>query len=341
MFNAKKNYFKKAIFAGILIAAMVFAPIHTQKAEALWGEVMQEGLRTILDYIRNMIQDLIMGMMKQMAVKMMNQQMGGMIGGNSSQGAMFITNWSDYLVAQPMQESQVYMNDYVSNFFKGRGSSSYISNSEGFGQGAFSAGVGMQSQAMGSMMNKFQGMGASYASQMQQIAQQAISSSAPKFDFNVNPSQMFQGPNAFANMNNLFDEKKVNNGWNTQDYFRLAQAQDVANRMATQQAKAIAYQGFKGKEQGGMVLNPGSLIKENMANVQDIGNKVLANAKGIPEVITSVVQQIITQAIQQGIGNIQKSVQREVQNVQNKANQQIQNQVNQVGPGALYNQVTN
>lgn len=320
-----KFTFKKIIFICFLSVALVFMPIQAHKAGALWGEFPAQILANVLTQIREMIMGIIMGMMKQMATQMLNREMGNMIGGSSSQNAKFITDWKDYMFTQPQQKANQFMNDYLSQVTRGRGSySGYMSTSEGFGNGAFMQGMGGG--------NFIQSMVEGAKRQTTEQVEAAIT-------YVGNPAQnLFAGGN-FNNLNLYLSG--INNPWafniNAQQKYQeqLTKQQEIAKTMG------MSYQGFIGTMSGNMITNPGSLIKENMANVQDLGNKVLANAKSIPEVITSIVQQIITKAIQNGIGNAQRNVQREIQNVQNQATQQINSQVQQYGPGALYGNAQN
>jgi len=110
----------------------------------------------------------------------------------------------------------------------------------------------------------------------------------------------------------------------------LSQEVEKAKTMATAGA------GFIGNVANGKVLTPGSIVKESVANAQDLGNKIIAGSTKLPEVLTAVVSQIITQSIQQGIGNIQANINKEINGVQVRAQAETNTQVEQVGPAALY-----
>lgn len=355
-----KPTFKKIIFICFLSVALAFAPIHTHKAGA-WLEFAGQILRTVLDQIRDLINGIIMGMLKQIAVQSLNKEMGGMIGGSSSQNAKFITDWTDYMYTQPKQTADKFMNDYLSQVTRGRGSmSNYIPNNnasglladnyEGVGDGSFAYGMAQNDPAYGRLIQTAQAKGFDLSgvtnnagNYMQGLVDGAKKQTTEQVEAAItyvgNPAQnLFAGGN-FKNLNTYLSG--INNPWafniNAQQKYQeqLAQQIDINRTMGQ------AYNGFKGTMSGNLITNPGSLIKENMANVQDLGNKVLANAKNMPEVITSVVQQMITQSIQSGIGNAQRNIQREVQNVQNKAAQEINSQAQQYGPQALYGNVQN
>lgn len=307
-----KFTFKKVIFIGFLSIALVFAPVQTHKASALWGEFPAQIFKMGLDTIIKMIQGVILGAAKQKAAQSLNSSISSLIGGSSTQGAMFITDWTDYLVTTPATNTSTYINDYLSQITQGRGSSSGYEGVGGSG---------------------------SYAQQLVTDAKSVTTeTTTPTTSYEGDPSQNLFDEGNFDNMNLLFSDVSfrpifIANG--TVEYQKkLAQEQAIAT------AKSIAYAGFKGTEQSGMITNPGSLVMQNMANVQDIGNKVLANAQNIPEVITSIVQQMITSSIQNGIGQVQSAVQKEVTNVTNQATSELNSQASSYGPGALYNNVT-
>ncbi len=359
MLQNKKFTLKKIIFACFLSAALIFAPVQTHQADALWGEVLNASLTTILQYIQNMIQGMMMGMMKQMATQMLNQDMGNMIGGSSTSNAKFITNWQDFMFTQPKQEADNYMNDYLSQLTKGRGSiTGYIPNNnlgssgllsdnyEGVGNGSFNYGMSQDDPEYASLIATAEAKGinlggvntgnaGNYMQQLVQGAKNSISDSTmPTPTYQGNPAQNLFSDGTFKNLNTYLSG--INNPWAFNMNAEQKYQEQLTQNQQAAQAQAVAYQGFKGTSSGGTITNPGSLIKENMANVQDMGNKVLASANSMPEIITSVIQQIVTQSIQSGIGNAAANAQREVQNVQNQTAQQVQQQVQQNGPGAMF-----
>jgi hypothetical protein len=106
------------------------------------------------------------------------------------------------------------------------------------------------------------------------------------------------------------------------------------------QIKAMS-SGYKGvQDKYGNTILPGSTIGQMVADVQDIGNKVIAASQNPAElvsgVVTSLANRMITNLIQSGLGKVQATIQREIASVDS----QIMNQVNSVnrtlGRGAAY-----
>ncbi len=302
--------FKKAVITALLVFSLAIAPLSAPPAHALWGEFPSIGFEGILDFLREMISGIIMGNLKKEAAKQINIQMGGTIGGSSAVNAKFIVNWTDYLDTAPTKNTNKYMNDYISQMTAGRGSAAGYQAAEGFG--------------------------GNYVAQLGQMAKAGTTERPAMLrpTYVGNPSQ-----NLFAN-GNLNNFNLLFSGVNYAPVFELYVDQKYEDRLALEKKsasdQAIAYQGFKGTGENGYITSPGSLTKDAMANAQDVGNKILANAKSMPEVITAVVQQMISKSIENGIGNVKANVQREVGNTQNKVVQQINTQTQTAGPGALY-----
>ena len=301
---------KKAILLFWLVLSLILFPIHKSQA-ALWPSI-DPIIKTALEKVVEMVQGMMMGMLKQAAVQAINKQMGSMIGGSNSKNAMFITNWADFLVQQPINQAGIYINDYISQTTKGTGSVS------GY-KPAGSEGVS----------------NTSYASQLAQGAT-ALTSEAPKtpqMTYTSDPSQMFSD-GTFKSMSSYLSG--VNNPWAYNLDVQSKYQQEIENQKQIAQTRAISYQGFTGTQKNGMIITPGSLTKEATANAQDLGNKIVAGATHMPEVLTAIVMQMATQSIQQGIGGIQSSIQKEVTSTASKATQQKNSQVQSQGPSVLY-----
>ncbi|MDP1619483.1 MAG: hypothetical protein U0944_01880, partial [Candidatus Moranbacteria bacterium] len=308
----------KLISAGILAFVLAVMPFQTPKSEA-WLEFAGQMMAHNLAIMRETINGITMGALKQMAIQTINTEISVAVGGSSSQNSRLIGNYRDFLHIEPLQKTNRYMNDYLSQITRGRGSEAgYIPN-EGFGAGAFVGGLNH----------------GNYIAQLRQSAMAVtVDRSEPIPTYIGNPRQ-----NMFANGNmdnfNLY-LSGVNNPW----AFNLNAEQKYQERLAVEkeaaQTEAIAGQGYKGTRQGDTITTPGSLISATMSNVQNLGLSVLASARNTPEVVTATVQNILTQSIQNGIGNSQRNVQREIQGVTNKTNQAINTEAQTTGPASAW-----
>ncbi len=318
MFKEKKIGLKQKLVSTCLLimflAILSFSPIQVPKANA-WTAFAASSFKQMLEVIRREINGMILGMLKKTAVSSLNSQVDSLVGGSNGSSPSFITNWQNYLVDQPIAATQVYMNDYLSQMTAGRGSLTGYT-SEGF------AGNG------------------NYMAELKQNALAKADASSnkviPKLTYEGNPNQMFDSGN-FRNMSLYLSG--VNNPWAFNLAVQDAYQKKLKEEKSVQQAKAIAYQGFRGSGENGAdssITNPGSLIKTNIANVQNIGNMALASATHPGEVISSLVSQVITQSIQQGFSSVKKSVNRQVNNVESKVKKEIKKAIKKNGPGARF-----
>jgi len=320
--KTKKVFWRKIIFIVLFIFSFSLAPIHTADA---WLSIPAALIGNAMDWLMKNIEGIVTGIIKNAGAKAINKMMSNVVGGGSSGGPMFITDWQDYLKRQPEQKTQGYMNDYLTQMTQGRGSvSNYVpaGNFEGVGNGAFNSGV----SDFGNYSSRLAAMGRDQLS--------ASSSTAlPQPTFSGNPGNMF-GQLNFKQLDVY--TSGVNNPWSFNASLEEKRMQSLEDERDIAMAKSIANAGFTGKEVNGQTVAPGSLVKEKMAATEDIGNKILANADGLAAVMSAVITQLVTKSIDQGIGNVQSRIQKEVFTIANNASRQLNQQVKDVGPKALY-----
>ena len=290
--NKQKNFLKKSVAIVLLAVTLSFSPVQTKQADALWGEVMQQMLKQVLEYINDNIQHIIVGALKQTAAKMINEQIANLISGSSSQDSKIIGNYKDFLYTEPLEQTKLFMNDYLTQMVSGRGSaSSYIPN-PGFGGGA----------------------GGGYSTQLVQMARRAtIEPVKKKLDTTFDPSNAIKitGDNVdLSGFSKFTDSDGINNPLT----FEAAAKDAFNNRMAIEQEAArmegMVGKGMRSTRSGDTITTPGAIIADTMVNALDIGNKIIAGAQGMPEVITAIVTQVVTQTIETGIGKAAENVQR-------------------------------
>lgn len=315
--NKNKNYFFKKSFLAIAIALGVsLSPFQVEKSHA-WLSFQAAQYKQMLETIQFHIDGVILGMLKQQAASMLNDQINKLVGGGSTGSVMFITDWRDYLVSRPEGRTRLYMNDYLTQMTSGRGSrAGYVG--EGFLGG---------------------GNAGAYNNLLVSIAKkQTTERQIPKTTYPGDPSQMFAQGN-FKNMGTYLSG--INNPW----AFSIAAQNEYQKRLAEEkkiaESLSIAYGGFRGTEVKGrngeiLITNPGSVIKQAVTNVQDIGNKIVAAATHPQEVISAIVSQMMTQAIQQGIGIARNVVEKEVNKVTDQFLEATGGITRQVGPAILY-----
>jgi hypothetical protein len=260
-----------------------------------WPDIIGQAFGSALDEMLKQIEGMIMGAAKQAAVQAIEGQVSNIIGGgkSGSDGAMFVTDPEKFLTIDPQKDTKVLMNDFFSKTSRGTNSSMNYSSSQSSGGG---------------------GGGGSYTKQFEEQAKQSISGDYPQADlqqYTTDTSDLF-GQGNWRTFN-AYISNPANNTFGYTLMSQQAYMDELQNKKDEAMTKFIAYQGYKGVESDGKVTTPGSTVAASYNNVLDIGNKALADAKTIPEVITAAVTRIITKTITEGIGEIQNNMDRENQ----------------------------
>ena len=304
----------KIKIALLLFGIIVFASLPTVSVKAdAWGTNAQAAfLKEALEEAYKTIQGIKLSVLKQTAAQTMQKNVGNLISSGNGK-ALVITNWDDFLVKQPVSNTNLYMNDFFTMTSKGTASSSNYSAAGLLKEGTQNYSSVLIAQAKKSTTN----------------------TSFPVMDLNKytsDPSQMFSTGNWRAF--NSFISNPANNQFG---YTLLAQ-DAYASKLAAEQNKAaiqaIAYNGFKAKMDGDTVLTPGSTVKDIYSQTSDLPNKIVAGATSPEEVITALLTRLVTQTLTQGIG--QNKAQRDTTSTNSNATNQILQKVLKNGPGQIF-----
>lgn len=217
-----KFYCKKSIFALSLFLLFSFLPV--PKANATVWPGIDPIIKTGLDQIRSMINNLIVGVMKQAAVSMLNTQINSLVSQETNGQSAFITDWEDYLIDRPLHNTAVHMNDYISEMTRGRNSYSGYSG-EGFA-GNYSADLGSYSRDMLEGGND-----------------------TPQVTYEGEPSKMFQN-GSLKDMESYFSFSAPNNSWLFDIAVEKENQKYSQKETLKAQTKSVAYQGFNGTSAG-------------------------------------------------------------------------------------------
>ncbi len=308
-----RNKLSKIIFTFLILGFFCFSG--APKSQAAFWPAVDPGITSGLQKILDMVNGLIVGTLKQQAVRMLSMQVDMLAGNGSGGEASFIVHWETYLKDEPQNATNIYMNDYLSQMTLGRNTSSLYS-AEGFSGGA----------------------GGSYASQLGQLNQVLANAknpnSVPKLTYEGEPSQMLQSGN-FKNMELYLSG--VNNPWSFKIAVKSEQQKIYKEKQNEAMVKAMAYQGFRGtlSDANGSISNPGSLVKSALENAQDMPNRILQSASTIPEVATALVTQMINQTITQGFVSVRNKTAKSTANVTKYTNATNQ-AMNQYGPAVRF-----
>jgi hypothetical protein len=342
-FFLKKSTFSVFAFFFAFLGLFPFSEAHA------WDAIPAAIYKQTMEKIDWNIKGIIMGALKQQAARIINEQVNKLVGGTVGSGAMFITDWEDFLVREPQRQANTYMNDYLSQITRGRGSSSGYSYRTGYVLGAsdskasegFFGGKVLGIDEEDPNSPTFEGSAQPTASSdnyYEDLLDTAKAATTERQDptptFEGNPSQVFE-------KGNLRDFNLLLRGTNYPPAFltsvRVKYREYSYNQDREAFARSIAYHGYLGTTKNGRIVTPGSTIEQTVANAQDIGNKIIAAAQHPEELISSVVANVVNTAIKQGIGTVANMVDRQVNQVTDKALNTVNTSLKSVGPRALYN----
>lgn len=328
---SKTNKIKYIIIILFFLTLLPLRPAHA----ALWpaiDPIIKQNLEQVYDRIKGMI----LSTLKQQAVKMLTSQMNKMVSGGGAGGsAKFITNWQDYLVKTPENNTKQYMNDYLSQITKGKGSATgYISASSISG----SSSSKVQGASITSLASEGFGKvgGGSYSGQLLDMGKKAtVDQQQPQVTFQGDPSQMFAQGNL-----KQFDTflSGINNPWSFTSNAQSEYQKKLAEEKKTAQTKAIANQSYIGageKKGKGNITMPGINIKDMMSKIQGMGPDILTNATHPEEIITAIASQMISK-MSGGLGDVSKMINQQVGKVTGQVTGATNAAVTKSGPGAAY-----
>lgn len=304
---------RKFFFIFLFSIYLTLSPMQARPADA-WMTMIGVVSKQFMELMADTVKGIILGAMKTAAITVLNEAVTDFVGGSSPQDSKIISNYQDFIFTQPQAKAELYLNDLLSQTTGGQSSSSYVSN-EGIGDYA--------SPASG---------GAAYKTQLANSAKAIITSQKNI----IQPTYVGDpGQNMFAegNLDNFNSYLSgINNPWAYNLYVQQKYQEKLEQEKEAARMEALTGMGFKGTKQNGEIITPGSIVSTTMSNVLDIGNKSLASASNPGEVISAVVQQIIMQALQNGIGKAQENIQPAMRNALNSSQAQTQTG----GPGAQY-----
>jgi len=306
--------------AYILLMIMVVSIYPQAVSAGVWGESMAASIwKQISENIWTQIQGVILTNLKMVAVRAINRQIEGLVAGVNGSGALFITNWQQYLIQIPREENQLYMNDLLSQSTRGKCS-----------------GLNYESIAKGNFdMN--------YISSLCQSARYGGSGANALFQVTIDqyssaPLRDIQEGN-FRTLNAMLPNP-ANNPFGFSMLAWEAQQRDLAQRQERAKTEAVAGQGYLGVKKNGITVTPGRTVADLIENVKTLGNNIMAGASNPAEFIGGVIAQVanaaINQMLQKGFEQVDAAIARE----QNKVNARILEAAKDVnkslGPASQY-----
>lgn len=286
---------KNKIFALILTVAIFFSACPPAAKAEIWGSNFGAGfMKQVLEVIYDIVMDAIMVALKKEAIDMVKDEITGSIVGDD---IAFITDWQKEMFTNPQSAATTYINDFLSATTRGKCSSSDYSSG---GSGDYLSYLCGQARSM---------------------AIEAEPMETDIDEYMTDPSEMFDDGNWSA-FSAFFQ------GNNNPIALSLTVQREMISKMSQEEEKAktqaIAYAGFKGTQEGGQTITPGSISKEVLAKSETIQLEQLANTEKWTEIIGQVIASAITRSIKDGIGDVKEKIQAEVNSTVGQYQQQMQ-----------------
>lgn len=310
IFLLVKGSFFQLILFGVLFAS------NDAKA-GFWGESMAAAIwKQTMEQIVIRIEGAMMGALKTTYAKLLNAQVSLRIGGSGGSGPMFISNWQQFLVTDPRQQSLAYMNDFFTLTTGGRNSAVNYKPRVATGlsqpivsggQNSWLAHEGIVPVASATVVATFPIDSpteyANYDSYLTATAMNRIAPSTPITDLQnyvADPREIFEGGNWRGF--NAFYSNPMNNPAGYSLEAEKAYQGKLSEERRKADVQAVAYQGFKSQESNGVVTNPGIRVKDILNSVDDLGNKIVAGGNNLSEFFTEATMNVfLTQALDTGI----------------------------------------
>lgn len=317
-----QKYYKKKFIAGFFILALCMNMVSfTPKAHAWWtiSDIFGDIMTNVLENIQVQIKGAILASLKVAAVSVLNSKVGQMIGGTSVGDALVITDWYDFIYTRPAQQATLYLNDFFTISTRGKYSSANYIGSRDVPDT----------------------VAPSYTGYLVATAKQSIPAGEviPQFDldqYTPNPQTLF-AEGDFRGLNAM-----VSNPMNNPFGYTLSATTYAATKMnqAIEIAKTEAQSsGFIGKKDKGKTITPAATIENALNDAQNIGNNIIAaaNDEGIlTNIVTAMVNKLVTNMIQKGVGKIQANIEKEVNRVDNQVVKALGKINEELGPGAQF-----
>lgn len=283
----KKGFLK---FVSLIIICQMLFLMVPSKAEAIPTTVVAD-VPAMIKMIKDFMIQVAFAAAKKGAIQGAIKGVYNAVG-NGPNGPSFITDWRDALQAQPEKATKVQMQNLFTTMGAGAGTSA-VDGSTGYVNGMLT--------------------GASNS-----VLDMSIPDVINMAEYGVdNPSQVFNGKNMRAFLTAFGSTSKIGNKIEATLF-----AQDMKNKYAEinqrlAQAQAVANGGYKSKMSNGMVITPGSSIRDLMASAQNASLASLTSANTIQEVVAALVSRVVSNTVKKGIAQVKQDNASEINTATN------------------------
>lgn len=321
--TASKYILKKGVLSGAILCAFVlhiFVLVPVARADQWGANIAAAIMKQAMERIYDQMQGMLLGSLKVAATQLLNSQINQLIGGGATGQALFITNYETFLYREPIQETNLYMNDFFTLTTRGKGSSSnYI--------GVGNMGSGVRGNYSGYLIDQARRSTTDRSSYTQMNLDEYTSS--PEVMFAEGDWRAF----------NAFFSNPANNPYGYTLMAEEAYYSKLSSSIEVQKVKAQS-SGFRPVERNGQVITPSGSIEALTTSVQNMGNNIITNATNPAEflsgAVSAMVNRMISGLIQQGIGQVQANIQREIWSVNGQVGQELGSLSQTLGPAARF-----
>lgn len=284
---------KRVFFALLFCLSMIFAP---SARAGYWGEPTAANMMLFnLDQIAEKIKGVTLSVVKNAAIRTINQQVLRLINGTGGQGSLIISDWKHFIYVESSQKaSDVVLNDFFPKMFSGKGSGgNYVASSEGVNT------VKNISSQINTIKNYPE-----YLSTIGKNTLKDLQTDATKYTLD----QVCPDPSGSLAKGDYRCFSEIMKPQNNPRGIPLITEQKYTEEKVKNQAIAQTQAGITGyKPQTnaqGLVVTPPQTISDIVSAVQTLPAKALAAVQNPSELITGVIQAYVNSLIQQTLSNV-------------------------------------
>ena len=321
LIKKKKTKSIRKFLASILIGTILLttsAPVTVQAG--VWGEsIAGTFLGEILDKIWQVIQGILFGIAKKVAVGMARDAANRLTAGGMDKKPAFITDYRQYIFGAAIDEGLLFMDDLLTQSTGGKGSTlNYVA-------------------AGGSV----QALGKQYLSLLNSEVKSSFANDNCKYNLDqYTPNPLSSIAKGDFRVLNAVVTYPCNNPLGMTNIAKQNVQRQVSARQKESEIKAIAGKGFTGVEVNGKIVSPGSIIEGITTDAQTMAGKLITYSQGWSELLAAAAGAFVNQALsnmyQKGFEDVSKKINRELGKVDSKLNKARADISKELGPGAVF-----
>lgn len=317
MWLTKRHSIRKGIATVMVCSLLVVA---TPRPVYAWDAIFGSIAKQAFELLWNALEGLLKGIAKRLAVEMAVRQANKLTGNGNKNGPSFITDYKQYIYAAALDESMVFVNNFLTETLGGKYSGLVYVAATG----------------------NLQSLGRSYMSYLAAEANAGLRDSNPcrytLDQYSNSPLTSLQAGD--WKVFNALISNPCNNPTGYTNEVKKAFQEDLQRRAELARTKAIASQGFIGAEKNGVITAPGSILKDSISKATNMPMDLIAPAGSWGEILSAAagafMNQVITNLVQNGFESVAKKVDRELGKVDKKVMEARKEIEGSLGPGAYF-----